>query len=153
MSGLEPLSIAGISQLLDNSIDKLIGKLQTVKVRYQSTQYHYSAVTSAQIKKGNFEPILTIEPPSKKEVRLTRLQVIFDDVPSVSYVPKISIRVNGVDIFTTLAGNPFKTSDIDLDLGTGMTIDRNDKIEIIASYLGADTGDKEISVSYTFGEY
>ena len=97
---------------------------------------------------------MKIEPPSNHPVRLSNLQVIFIDTPAEGeYDPKISIRVNNVDIYQTKNGNPYTAADIDLNLSTGMTITRNDNIELYAGYEGTETDNKKIAVSYTFGEY
>ena len=156
MSALEGSAMV---TFLSGLFDKLSGKLDTIKIRYSSTDFFKSV--SIQVSYNSrirdvFYPSLKFKTGEKTPVRLQSLQIIFDDVPSDDFRPRVSIEVNGGILHETKyedEDNPYLNADINLNFGTGKTIYPNDDIKIFLWSDGDDIGDKKATVSYTLGEY
>ena len=152
--------MAAMTNLFQGLFGELMQTIRTVKIRYQATDYHFSSVkqvTLGEIRKKERAPIYEFTSPRKQPVRITKLQVLFDDTPDANYRPRVKITVNDAPIFETdyshLDDNPFLNYDLSLDFGTGKTLERDDKIKFFIWRDGANDNEKKITISTSLGEY
>ena len=148
-----------IVSFLNSLFGRLEKKLDVIKVRYQSVDFFNTKIKQISFnsqRRNPMEPTYKFKTEQKIPVRLQNLQIIFDDPPDENYRPRVIIQVNSGIIFETVydedTENPFLNADLNLDFGTGKTLQPNDEVKLLIWFDG-EPGTKKVTLSYNLGEY